>query len=129
MMKRQPRVVIAEDDDALRAALAKVVSRLPIHVDEAESGGVLAQLLTDDEPIDLLITDVRLPWASGFQIAVSARNAGLRMPIIVVTALADSELGSKVEHLGSAVLLRKPFRVEELLSLVQDRLFPHSEAA
>jgi CheY-like chemotaxis protein len=120
--KRAPRVVIAEDDEAMRAVLCELVSGLGVDVAQAASGGDLVRLLTDDLPVDLIITDVRMPWMSGFNVAVSARNSGLGVPIIIVTAFPDDALRAQVERLGAAVLLAKPFRPEELLSLVRARL-------
>jgi DNA-binding response OmpR family regulator len=125
--ERLPRVVIAEDDDDMRSVLCELVSGLGVEVAEASSGGDLVVLLTDDEPVDLLITDVRMPWMTGFQVALSARNSGMGVPIIIVTAFPDDTLRAQVENLGSAVLLAKPFRPEELLSLVRERL-PQSAA-
>jgi CheY-like chemotaxis protein len=119
---RLPRVVIAEDDEDMRNVLCELVSGLGVEVAPASSGGDLVALLTDDHPVDLLITDVRMPWMTGFQVALSARNSGLSVPIILVTAFPDDTLRAKVENLGSAVLLAKPFRPEELLSLVRARL-------
>ena len=119
---RLPRVVIAEDDEDMRNVLSELVSGLGVDVATASSGGDLIVLLTDDSPVDLLITDVRMPWMTGFQVALSARNSGLGIPIIIVTAFPDDALRAQVDHLGSAVLLAKPFRPEELLSLVRVRL-------
>ncbi|HEY5284148.1 MAG TPA: response regulator [Polyangia bacterium] len=119
---RLPRVVIAEDDDDMRNVLCELVSALGVEVAAASSGGDLILLLTDDGPVDLLITDVRMPWMTGFQVALSARNSGLGVPIIIVTAFPDEALRAQVENLGRAVLLAKPFRPEELLSLVRARL-------
>ena len=120
--RRTPRVVIAEDDEAMRTVLCELVSGLGVDVAQASSGGDLVRLLTDDHPVDLIITDVRMPWMSGFNVAVSARNSGLGVPIIIVTAFPDAALRAQVERLGSAVLLAKPFRPEELLTLVRARL-------
>ncbi|MGD0836067.1 MAG: response regulator [Polyangia bacterium] len=122
--ERLPRVVIAEDDDDMRAVLCELVAGLGVEVAQASSGGDLVVMLTDDEPVDLLITDVRMPWMTGFQVALSARNSGLGLPIIVVTAFPDDTLRAQVENLGSAVLLTKPFHPEELLALVRERLAP-----
>jgi CheY-like chemotaxis protein len=119
---RVPRVVIAEDDDEMRNVLCELVSGLGVEVASASSGGDLVMLLTDDLPVDLLITDVRMPWMTGLQVALSARNSGIGVPIIIVTAFPDDTLRDQVEHLGSAILLAKPFRPEEFLSLVRERL-------
>ena len=119
---RIPRVLIAEDDDDTRRALVDLVAELGVEIAEASSGGDLAVLLTDNRPSDLLITDVRMPWTTGLQVALSARNSGMGLPIIIVTAYADDDVRAQVDHLESAVLLTKPFRPEELLCLVRERL-------
>jgi CheY-like chemotaxis protein len=118
----KPRVVIAEDDDDMRAVMCELVSGLGVEVAQASSGGELVKLLTDGQPPSLVITDVRMPWMTGYNVALSARNSGLSIPIIIVTAFPDDTLVAQVERLGSAVLLAKPFRPEELLSLVRARL-------
>lgn len=120
--ERSRRVVIAEDNDDMRAALRELIESLGAEVAEAASGGDLIMLLTDNQPIDLLITDVRMPWMTGFQVSLAARNAGLTMPIIVVTAFGDDHLRAQVERLGSATLLPKPFHPDELLNLARSLL-------
>ncbi len=119
---RTPRVVIAEDDDDTRNILRELVSGLGVHVAEVSGGDDLVTLLAEGSPVDLLITDVRMPWMTGLQVALSARNAGLEMPIIFVTAFPDDTLRAQIKHLGAAVLLPKPFRAEEILSLIRERL-------
>ena len=117
------RVVIAEDNEDMRVVLRCLVESLGAEVTEAANGGDLAVLLADDQrTIDLLITDVKMPWASGVQIALSARKAGLTMPIIVVTAFSDERMCDTVRQLGTATLLPKPFQPDEFLSLARSFL-------
>lgn len=119
---RSPRVIVADDDDEMRAALCELVSGLAVEVEAASSGCDLGVLLAANRPVDLLITDVRMPWLTGLQVAMAARNAGLQIPIIVITAFPDEEVEAKVKGLGQAVLLAKPFGSEDLLSLVRQSL-------
>lgn len=117
------RVVIADDNDDMRVVLRSLIESLGAEVTEAANGGDLAMLLADDDrTIDLLITDVRMPWATGVQVALSARRAGLTMPIIVITAFGDEPLRDQIKRLGAATLLPKPFRPEEILSLARSFL-------
>jgi CheY-like chemotaxis protein len=119
---RLPLVVIAEDDDDMREVMCELVAGLGVEVSAASSGGELVKLLTDGPPVDLIITDVRMPWMTGDNVAMSARNSGVSVPIIIVTAFPDDALQAEVEGMGGAVLLAKPFRPEELLGLVRERL-------
>ena len=121
-VERRQHVVIAEDDDEMRSVMIELISQLGVTISEASSGSDLILLLTGDQPVDLLITDVRMPWMTGYQVALSARNSGIEMPIIVVTAFPDDALRAQIQQLGKAVLLAKPFRPEELLALVEKSL-------
>jgi len=73
-----PRVVIAEDDDDTRTILCELVSGLGVHVAEASGGDDLVTLLADGKPVDLLITDVRMPWITGLQVAPLRPKRGTR---------------------------------------------------
>jgi CheY-like chemotaxis protein len=119
---RPLRVIVADDDDELREVVCELVSGLQVEVEAAASGSDLGVLLSSDRTADLLITDVRMPWVTGLQVAAAVRNAGLFMPIIVITAFPDEAIRSTVDGLGSAVLLAKPFSKDDLLSLVQSQL-------
>jgi CheY-like chemotaxis protein len=116
------RVIVADDDDEMREVVCELVSGLQVEVEAAASGSDLGVLLSSDRTADLLITDVRMPWVTGLQVAAAVRNAGLSMPIIVITAFPDEAIRSTVDGLGSAVLLAKPFSSDDLLSLVQSQL-------
>ena len=121
-VERTRHVVIAEDDDEMRSVMVELISQLGVTISEASSGSDLILQLTGDQHVDLLITDVRMPWMTGYQVALSARNSGIEMPIIVVTAFPDDALRTQIQQLGKAVLLAKPFRPEELLALVEKSL-------
>jgi CheY-like chemotaxis protein len=118
------RVVIADDSDDMRQVLRGLMESLGADVSEAANGGDLLVLLANERrPIDLMITDVKMPWLSGVQVALAARQAGMNMPIIVITAFGDDRLRDTVERLGTTTLLPKPFRPDELLSLARSYLF------
>jgi CheY-like chemotaxis protein len=118
--EKKRRVLIADDNEDMRVVLRSLIESLGAEVTEAANGGDLVILLANGQkPVDLLITDVRMPWATGVQVALSARGAGLTMPIIVITAFGDDRLRDMVQQLGAATLLPKPFRPDEFLSLAR----------
>jgi DNA-binding response OmpR family regulator len=111
------KVLVADDDDTTVAIVAQTVERLGFVVSRAEDGDELLQHLAEDGPFDLLITDISMPWMTGLQVAHSARAAGLLTPLIVMTALPID--ASVVRTLGvSAVLLRKPFGIKQLVTAI-----------
>ena len=109
------RVLVADDDlDLLQIVVASLVQS-GADVVSATTGADLLEHLADDGPFDLIITDVVMPWMTGFQVAHSVREAGLDVPVIIMTGRDDPNLADRVRALGGrAALLRKPFDAEAL---------------
>ncbi len=69
-------------------------------------------------PIDLFITDIRMPVYTGLEIVSGMREAGLEMPVVIMTAFGNLETRERAEALG-ATLLDKPFKMEAMRALVR----------
>lgn len=119
----RPRVLVADDDLEMLTAVASVVEGLGAEVVRASTGGTLIEHLADDEPYDLLITDLAMPWMNGLQVAHAVRSSGLRLPILLITARATPDVLRQIAALGGeAALLRKPFALEALEAKVVSML-------
>jgi CheY-like chemotaxis protein len=114
------RIVIADDDPDSLELLRLGLGNPLIEICEASNGGELVQLLAEDGPFDLVVTDVLMPWMEGLQVLHSARTAEIHTPVLVITGLTRPDLQAKVDHLGNAKLLRKPFGIPELRAAVAD---------
>lgn len=116
--------MVADDDEEILALLVATLEARGFIVTQATSGVELLEHLADDDPFDLVVTDVSMPWGSGVQIMTSTRYAGmLDVPVIVITALQSPEIPAQVERLGShTALLHKPFGIETLQAAVDDAL-------
>lgn len=109
------RTIVADDDPAILDLVTKDLESMGLEVMRADNGVMLIELVANQGPFDLIITDISMPWMSGLQVAMSARNAGVRTPVIVMTGLRDDDLMRQVGNLGEqTVLLRKPFDLAEL---------------
>jgi CheY-like chemotaxis protein len=115
-------ILIADDDAQMRAVIREVLAPLEATTSEASTGLELLDLLVDGGPFDLVITDVRMPGISGLQTALSARNAGLQVPFIVISAFGDRALQRAVSSLARAVFLDKPFDPRSLLTASREAL-------
>jgi DNA-binding response OmpR family regulator len=113
------RIAIADDDPDILDLLRDALSTAEAEIIEATSGAELANLLARCRPLDLIITDVMMPWAGGLQILRSARAAELETPVLVVTGLPAQAVQAEVDGLGHARLLRKPFGIGELRSAIE----------
>lgn len=114
------RVLVADDDLEMLEMVSRVLARLGLAVSTATSGGDLLEKVANQGPFDLVVTDVAMPWMSGLQVMHSARTAGQRCPVIVMTGLRNQKTADQVHSLGSDVRrLDKPFSVAELESTVR----------
>jgi two-component system OmpR family response regulator len=114
------RIVIADDDPDSLELLKMALANPQIEICEAANGAELVDLLAEGGPFDLVVTDVLMPWMEGLQVLLSARAAEIRTPVLVITGLTRPDLQDKVDHLGNAKLLRKPFAIPELRAAVAD---------
>lgn len=125
---RPARIVVAEDDFEMRRLVADCLRKEGYEVHKAADG---AQLLlriesslvlgTVAEPVDLIVTDIRMPVYTGLELVLGLREAGLDVPVVIMTAFGNADTRARASELGAA-LLDKPFKMEELRALVR-RLF------
>jgi two-component system response regulator PhoP len=112
------RILVVEDEQALRDSLVSQLKDAGFNVDAAGDGeeGLYA---ASEYPIDLAIVDLGLPKLSGIELIKRARAANRRFPILILTARDAWQ--DKVEGLQSGAddFLVKPFHFEELLARVQ----------
>jgi DNA-binding NtrC family response regulator len=120
---REVRLLIADDDPDMRSWLREVLEARGARVAEADSGVDLLRVLSDEGPFDLVVSDVRMSWASGVQVLAMVRAAGYEIPFIVITAYADATVRASVDQLG-AVLVEKPFEIEQLVEAAEAILPP-----
>lgn len=118
------KTIVADDDPEILDLITQNLESLGMEVLRADNGVVLIELVANHGPFDLIVTDISMPWMSGLQVALSARNAGVRTPVIVMTGLRDDNLMRQISNLGdNTILLRKPFELAELHGAVE-RLLP-----
>lgn len=114
----QIRILLAEDDAAMRKAVKLNFVREGWHVVEAENGEE-ALALARQHRLDAAVLDVMMPKLDGIAVCKSLRTEGSQLPILFLTAKNDGE--DRVEGLkaGGDDYLGKPFHIEELLLRVQ----------
>jgi len=109
------RVLVVEDEEALAAQLTATLGREGYAVDAA-SDGESADFLASTESYDAVLLDLGLPKIDGLTLLRRWREAGLALPILVLTARGSWH--EKVQGIDSGAddYLAKPFRMEELLA-------------
>jgi len=124
---RDYRVLLAEDEEAMRTLLVGQLRRAGYAVDLAEDGLHLITHLdwsagaAAPRPFDALVSDLRMPGADGMRILQWLRAQGSRMPVVLITAFGTRELHAEADRLGAA-LIDKPFEIAQLLAVLRDTI-------
>ena len=116
------RILVADDDADLLEVLVESLTEAGANVAGVKSGAELLKRLGEDASFDLIIADVLMPWMTGLQVASSVCDAGLEVPVILMTGARDASLDARVDSLDHTLLLRKPFDEGELKAAVQKLL-------
>jgi two-component system response regulator PilR (NtrC family) len=115
------RILVVDDERSMRELLAIVLRREGHEVFLAENGRSALALL-EREPIDLLISDIKMPDMSGVELLRAAKGADQDLVGIMITAFASTATAVEALRMGAYDYLSKPFDVEELKIVVRDAL-------
>ncbi len=115
------KILIVEDDDAILLGLENVLKDEGYQTHSAKSGPEGYQMAKEIAP-DLIILDLMLPGMSGFEICKRIRDAGIKTPVIMLTAKADETDKVFGLELGADDYITKPFSVRELIARVRAHL-------
>ena len=120
--KGNETVLLVEDDVALRKVMVRVLPRLGYTVIEAKNGSAAMDILASND-VDLLLTDVVMPGdISGPDLARRALKQYAGIKVVLATGYADDMISEIADLRRNAVLLRKPFRREELARVLRQAL-------
>jgi DNA-binding NtrC family response regulator len=114
-----PRLLVVEDDDAMRDLLVEELCEAGFEV-LAARGGREGVERARRERIDLVITDLRMPDLDGFDLIRDVKATPHSPHIVMITAFGSIETAIKAVKLGAYDYITKPFEIEELI-LVADK--------
>jgi two-component system response regulator FlrC len=125
------RILVVDDEPAMRAGLLEVLGRGGFAVETAATAeDALARLGDGRAPaVDLLVTDLKLPGMSGLDLVREARQAGADAAVVVMTAHGTIEDAVAAMKLGAFDFLTKPFSPGDLLHLATRALGERREGA
>src|SRR5437763_14970611 len=115
-----PRVLVVEDNDAVRKLLMAALRREPFAVDAAAHGAEALRLTASVE-YAVIILDLMMPLLNGFEFIDAFRIASpaARSVILVMTAFDDSVIG-KLKADAVHGIVRKPFDIGQLVAMVRE---------
>jgi two-component system cell cycle sensor histidine kinase/response regulator CckA len=112
------RVLVAEDDPAVRRVATRVLERTGFEVTACEDGQEAIEVLEAGARFSLMITDVVMPRASGRELADRAHEIDPWMPVLYMSGYTEDIISSHDIATQDMTFLRKPFTARDLLEMV-----------
>ncbi len=117
-MSRSETVWIVDDDRSIRWVLEKALQQEGMTTQSFDSADGVMSRLARQQP-DVIISDIRMPGASGLDLLARIREQHPGLPVIIMTAHSDLDSAVASYQGGAFEYLPKPFDVDEAVSLVK----------
>jgi CheY-like chemotaxis protein len=121
-METPKHILLVDDEPDFLFSAGFALRRAGYKVEIAENGKEALDKILEArnarEPFDLLVTDIRMPWMSGFELMDTMKLWGIRTPLIAMTCFDDGDLVGELKSRGCEVLIEKPFSPEHLVSRI-----------
>ena len=105
-------ILIVDDDEAVRDVLYDLFS--DEHLCHVAATAEQALTFIDEQPYDVVLTDISMPGLSGLELLGHLRQARPGTPVIVVSGIGDRTHAEGLTRLGAFDFILKPFRLEEV---------------
>ena len=122
MTEPQARVLVTDDEESNLKILHRILSRAGFDVLIAPSGPEALDALRDQGPVDLLLTDLRMPGMDGLELLKAAQTIAPETEVIVMTAYGTVEVAVEAMQQGAYDFITKPLEKRALLKTVRKAL-------
>jgi CheY-like chemotaxis protein len=117
-LARRPRVLVVDDERPIRDVISEALAESGYEVETAPNGAAALQQIARSRP-DVVVLDLMMPVldAAGFMHLLRLNPGSADLPIIILTAAYEPYEAAR--RLGATACLTKPFKLEELLTVVE----------
>lgn len=112
------KILLIEDEKNLALFVEKGLQQAGYSVEKTNDGSKGMELAAS-ETFDLILLDLMLPGINGFDLLKNLRSFGLKTPVIIISALSNTEHVVKGLDLGAVDYIKKPFDWDELLARIR----------
>jgi len=112
-MSEKAKILIVDDEPLIRDALAFKLTKDGYDVDTAEDGEKAIQKIESEE-YQIIISDIMMPFISGFELVKILKERGTDAPVLMLTSLNSETAVLKAFDLGADDFMTKPFSPNEL---------------
>ena len=119
-MRAKPRILIIDDELGPRESL-RMILKNEYDLLVASCGGEGLQLFSE-QPVDLVITDVKMPEVSGLDVLKRVREKNRKLPVIMITGYAVDGTSEEALKLGVTDYIKKPYDIAYIHQSVKKAL-------
>lgn len=121
-MKNKAKILVVDDDPAMRSLLTFQLENIGYDIDSADSGEEVLEMLKSKFPYDLVISDMLLPGISGAEVLKHVKMEYSECQVIYITAYPSLKMGVEAIKNGAYDFIIKPFDMEQLFKVVANAL-------
>jgi two-component system, sensor histidine kinase SagS len=121
------RILVADDEPNIRTTIRDVLRKYRATVTVAANGGeAIAQL--EERDFDLVLSDIKMPDKTGYDVFAAARRRSASLPVILMTGFGYDPNHSivRASQEGLQAVLFKPFKVDQLLNEIRRAIQPQA---
>lgn len=113
------KLLVVDDNEAMLTAVSKVLRHAGAQVESADSAAGAIRLISEKHSeFDAVLTDLRMPVASGKTILSAIKSLHPEIPVVIMSAYWTEEAKDECAHLGTTQFLEKPLKSSQLLATV-----------
>ena len=116
-----PRILLAEDEEAMRSYLARALTNAGYRVETVDRGTAAIPLL-QEQSFDLLLSDIVMPEMDGPELARRVRERDPEMKIVFISGYAEEAFRERLGEDESIHFLPKPFSLKQLAGKVKEAM-------
>ncbi|WP_066133248.1 response regulator transcription factor [Bordetella ansorpii] len=120
-MSAPPVIAIVDDDASVRTALGRLLRSIDLEVRLYDRGQALLDDIDTAAP-DCVVTDIRMPGLSGFDLCAALRRRGMEVPVIFMTAYVQEGFAQRASEARATCFIQKPFAGAELIACIANAL-------
>lgn len=124
-MVRQKSVLVVDDEHVIRTILSQILRRDGYSVSEASNGKEALVKMTE-QPIDFVVTDIRMPEMDGMELLIELKNKYPKIPVAVITGHSGSYPPEDLIAAGADQYIVKPFKKDQI-SLAMRKMDIHRD--
>lgn len=111
-------ILVVEDDQAIGDVIQVCLRQLGLENHLCVNGVEALSFIEHQQP-DLILLDIGLPQMNGWEVMHHMRNAGIDIPVIILTAYGDVDNQAMAHKMGVEIFLKKPVVLKELQTAIQ----------